>query len=81
MGLLGGRWIPLNFFPPVVANVFNLLPFMFLFSFPVQIFQGQISMGQILRSTAIEIFWLGLFLFIGKVLWKAGVKKYEAYGQ
>jgi ABC-type uncharacterized transport system permease subunit len=38
-------------------------------------------MGQILRSTAIEIFWLGLFLFIGKVLWKAGVKKYEAYGQ
>jgi len=81
MGLLGGRWIPLSFFPPVIANFLGLLPFSFLFNFPIKVFQYQVSIPQMTTAILVETTWLGIFLFIGNFLWKRGIRKYEAYGR
>ena len=80
MGLLGGRWVPLSFFPPAIAGLLGLMPFSFLFSFPIRVFQQQVSFSQMSTALVVEIAWLGLLLFIGKNTWEMGVKKYEAYG-
>ncbi|MDP1743496.1 MAG: ABC-2 family transporter protein [Candidatus Amesbacteria bacterium] len=80
MGLLGGRWIPLSFFPPLAISVLEQLPFTYLFNFPLKIFQQQVSVGQMGRALFVGIIWLTSFLIIGNITWKKGVEKYEAYG-
>lgn len=80
MGLLGGRWIPLSFFSVTTLKILELLPFTFLFSFPLKVFQQQVTIGQMQKALIIEIVWLGIFLLIGNITWKKGVRKYEAYG-
>lgn len=80
IGLVGGKWIPLSIFPIAFTGLVSLLPFKYLFNFPVRVFQGQIPSDQIFRAIITEAVWLGLFLWLGKIFWKLGLKGYEAYG-
>lgn len=81
MTILGGFWIPLNLFPENIQAVLNLLPFRFLYYYPVQVFQGKVDLSQIYREFTIEIFWVVLFGMFIKFLWDKGIEKYEGVGK
>lgn len=80
-GILGGLWVPLELFPKNIYSILNLLPFKYLYSFPVSIYQGKISGYELLFPLIVQLIWvLVLTLVIGYV-WKKGVINYESYGR
>lgn len=81
MWIFGGRWIPVSLFPLALIAVVNILPFKYLFSYPVAIFQGNINLNEIYQTFFLQGVWILVLLLLGKVLWNLGIKKYEAYGK
>jgi len=81
IGLVGGKWFPLSILPPAVFVIFNLMPFKYLFNFPITVFLGQVQPDEVVKSIGMETIWIALILFAGSYLWKKGIKKYEAYGR
>lgn len=81
MSLLGGMLLPINFFPEHFRNIINLLPFRFMYAFPIEIYLKQISPKTILVSFAVAIFWILIIYKIYKIAWQKGIKIYTGYGQ
>jgi len=80
MGFLGGLYLPLSFFPEKLASALNLLPFRYLYSFPVSIYLGQLSSIEMFIGFGISIAWLALLFFACKIIWHFGLKQYNAFG-
>ena len=77
---LSGRWLPLDFFGPLVT-VFKLLPFSYAFYFPIQILiDPTLGPADIKRILLLELFWTLLFFLAGLTLWKKGLKHFESVG-
>ena len=78
--ILGGRDLPLGIFPLWLQGVAFVLPFRYIFSFPIEIYFDKLSSSQILQGFLIQMFWTVVCVFIYKWLWKRGVRKYTAFG-
>ncbi|MCA9392240.1 ABC-2 family transporter protein [candidate division WWE3 bacterium] len=77
---LGGGSLPLSFFPDWLVSIINLLPFRYLYAFPIEVYLGRLSTVQIITGLLQGVFWLfALLMFFGFV-WRRGVRAYEAYG-
>lgn len=78
--ILGGMWVPISFFPQILQQVLDYLPFKYEFYFTVMVFQGKLTLSQIYRGLIIETMWvLGLILVL-KYVWEKGISKFESYG-
>jgi ABC-2 type transport system permease protein len=79
--LLGGKRIPLAFFPAVVLSVNKLLPFQFIYFVPVEYLLGKRHLN---TNTIQDLFsiciWVVIFLIASSFLYRKGVKKYGAFG-
>ena len=80
---LSGYLFPLDFFgtrAPWVVTVAHALPFYLMNGFPVEMMLGQHSVAVIAHHLARQ--WLYVFGFFGATLltWRAGMKRYNAYG-
>lgn len=77
--LLNGSMIPLDLFPEwfMVFNTYS--PFQFPIFIPIQAFLGRIESW----STVLLVAGVWILIFIGLItlLWKLGIKKYEAVGR
>lgn len=80
IALLGGGWIPLAFFPAVFLSIINLLPFKFLYSFVISLFQGKIPLKELPMDFVICAFWVISLWLLGRHFFAKGVRRYEAYG-
>lgn len=82
MGLFifGGQGIPISFFSKTLIQLVNLLPFRYIFSFPLEIFTHRLDMSGILVGFGLQISWLVTFWIIGKILWRRGLRVYSSYG-
>jgi ABC-2 type transport system permease protein len=78
--LLGGMWAPINLFPPIFQKIMSYLPFQYLYFHPIQIYQGKISVSPALHGMAIESVWILVLGIVIVILWKRGLKRYEAFG-
>ncbi len=79
-GLLGGSWVPLDFFKPIY-NLLKFLPFSYIFYFPSRILiDDTIEIQTIYQIMLIQITWTLLFSLFSLFLWKKGLKKYESVG-
>lgn len=79
-GFLGGSWLPLDFFGPF-TNILKLLPFSYIFYFPIQIIiDSNLNSLDIIKILSIEAVWVILLSFIGQILWKKGIKHFESVG-
>ncbi len=78
--LLGGVTVPLLILPVWAFNLIKLLPFRYIVSFPIEIFQGLISDQDILKGFAISGGWLILEIIALSIIFKYGLRKYEAVG-
>jgi len=77
---LGGGWLPLSLLPLGISRVAGFSPFGLSLSFPTRLFQGKIDSGEMIISFALQYLWIFIFYLLISVLWKKGIRKYEAVG-
>lgn len=77
---LSGWIAPLALFPPVIRQVAQWLPFRSALSFPLEILTGQISGPQIVLGFGITTAWFLFFWIVYRMLWRRGLRRYEAVG-
>ncbi len=77
---LGGYLVPLRVMPDLLRGIANELPFRCMLSVPVEIGAGQAGpelwAGLLLRQTA----WLAVAVLLAVKVWRAGLKRYGAFG-
>lgn len=79
--LLSGAYLPLDLIPPFIKRLLFLSPFPTMIYGPVKAYLGQLSPHEcwiLLLTQWIWILFFGVSVFI---LWKRGVRIYEAYGR
>jgi ABC-2 type transport system permease protein len=73
--------MPLAFLPDWLERIASMLPFAYMIYFPVIAFEGKLTLIELLQILGVQCVWIGVFFFVYKALWRAGLKKYTAVGQ
>jgi len=75
-----GAIIPVDLFPTWLQVINNLLPFKFITYFPVAIALNKIDGQELYFQFLVGFCWLIILFFVNQLIFKNGVKKYEAIG-
>jgi ABC-2 type transport system permease protein len=78
--LLSGYLVPLDLFPDWVRTLTYVLPFRYMLGFPVEVLIGTAPQGEILRGLAIEWSYCAGCFALALVVWRAGVRRFGAFG-
>jgi ABC-2 type transport system permease protein len=78
--LLSGYLVPLELFPTWVRGLADLLPFRYTLGFPVEILIGMSSDADIGRGLAIQFAYGAAAAAVALALWRAGVRRFGAFG-
>ena len=78
---LAGTAFPLDIFPQSVTALLKLLPTSYLIYFPAQIYLGRLGSEEIVQGLIIMLLWLGILVFLSRIIWKKGLQIYGAYGR
>ncbi|MDP3888690.1 MAG: ABC-2 family transporter protein [bacterium] len=81
MEFLAGGLFPLNILPQAVFNVLKFLPFSYVLFFPLNVYLGNLSYQEIFMGLGIAIFWIVIIYQTVKIMFKAGLKEYAAWGR
>lgn len=79
-GLLGGQLLPLSVFPSALQPLLDVLPFRFLFAFPVEVLTGRVGVGDWALGMGLAALWLGAFRLLGAWVWRRGSLVYSGAG-
>jgi ABC-2 type transport system permease protein len=80
MIFLSGAWIPLWFFPGILRDIIDFLPFNLIYYVPLTIYLHKISYGVSWLLIIKQLVWLFIFVMVEKVVWKKAVKKIVVQG-
>ena len=80
MLFLSGQMAPLTLLPRPLQAIAAVLPFRWTTSFPVELLLGRISFTQALIGMGVQVAWLGLWIVLLRMVWRAGVRVYGAVG-
>ena len=75
-----GTFIPLTLFAPGWQRLFNLLPFKFIVSVPVNVLMGRMQYFEIFSNLAGALFWILLLAGCATLLMHRGLKHFSAVG-
>src|SRR5207237_8277601 len=75
-----GYLVPLDLFPKAVQQVALVLPFRFLLSFPVELMLGKVARMDALALLGAQWAYVAAALVATNLVWRAGVRRYSAYG-
>ena len=78
--LLGGLMLPLSVFPDWARQVLELLPFQYLFYFPVMTLMGSIEPAVWARGLAVGLAWCVVLWLVGRLVWSRGTRTYTGVG-
>lgn len=78
--VFSGYTVPLELFPPAIGAVIDWLPFRFLLSFPVEVMLGLIDREEMVWAFALQWIYVSAFAGVAQALWRAGLRRYSAYG-
>ena len=78
--LFGGFLLPLSLFPDAAREVLDLLPFAYLFYYPVQTLLGRLSPEEWLTGMGIMAVWCLLVALLGAWVWARGHRVYTGVG-
>jgi ABC-2 type transport system permease protein len=78
--ILSGYLFPLEMAPASVVPILELLPFRSMLAVPTEIAAGQLRGAPSLQAVALQAAWLVVFILIARAVWRAGVRRYEAFG-
>jgi ABC-2 type transport system permease protein len=80
---LSGYLFPLDFFAhraPWVAQAARLLPFYAMNGFPIELLLGLRGRAEMMHALMIQWSYVAVLLAATLLLWRAGMKRYNAYG-
>jgi ABC-2 type transport system permease protein len=77
---LSGTIFPLDILPGWLQPFVKWSPFTYEMFFPVQVAMERIQGRAMWEGLAIQAGWLVVFYFVAGVVWRAGVRKYQAVG-
>ena len=78
--LLGGTYLPLWIYPPLLKQILAFLPFQGLSYTPVAIFVGQIGLNQVPRVLVVQIAWLAILVAGSRRLYAVALKRLAVQG-
>ncbi len=78
--LLSGYLFPLDLLPAPLARVVVLLPFRSMLATPTEIAAGQLTGVAAVEAIALQAGWTIVFALVARAIWRAGVRRYEAFG-
>ena len=81
MLMISGQYIPIRLFPEKVLAIIKWTPIPYLVDLPVSIATGIIPQNQWGPNIGISFAWCLILTSISFVIYKIGIRGYEAYGQ
>jgi ABC-2 type transport system permease protein len=78
--ILGGTYLPLWIFPPILGPIVLLLPFCGITYIPLSILVGEVNIQQIPMRIGLQIIWLILLAFLSRFIYGIAVKKLAVQG-
>jgi ABC-2 type transport system permease protein len=75
-----GQIAPLDLLPGPFRLIANLLPFRWGLAFPVELFLGRLSPREALIGFGAQLIWLALTVVALRLVWRAGLRRYSAFG-
>jgi ABC-2 type transport system permease protein len=78
--LFAGYTIPLELLPPWLWEIARWLPFRFLLSFPVEVILGLAEGSAVWLGLGMQLVWTVVFCVAAQLFWRAGLRRYAAYG-
>jgi len=76
--ILGGGMFPLDLFGEKAMFILKFLPFGYVIYFPLKIVVGGAAWPEIISGVLAQIAWILVLLFLSKIVWRSGIKKYIA---
>ena len=77
---VGGQVAPVALLPGAIKAVAVVLPFRYTLGFPIEVFIGSLGSAELALGFALQAGWLVFGLVLMRVLWRSGVKQYQAVG-
>jgi ABC-2 type transport system permease protein len=78
---LSGATFPIDIFPNIIYQILRLTPFPYLIFMPIKIYLGNFNYSMVGQSLLIGFIWCLILGRIAIVVWKKGLKVYEAAGR
>lgn len=75
-----GRLAPLEFFPQPIQTLAAALPFRWMLAFPVELVLGRLSPQETLTGVGVQLAWIVIGLLLIRVVYRAGIRRYAAFG-
>ena len=77
---LAGQLSPLSLLPGWLQTVASISPFRWMLSFPVELLLGRVSETAVRNGLIVQFVWLLLSFTAVNLIWRAGVRRYSAFG-
>jgi len=78
--LLGGQILPLAFFPGILGQIAQSLPFAAIYSTPLQIYIGTLPRSQWAAAFEAQVMWLGVFALCSYLIWRLAARRVVVQG-
>ena len=78
--LLAGQVAPMAVLPPLMQQIAMVLPFRYMLGFPVEILTDQLDAAGLALGFTVQLAWVAVALTLSIVLWRRGLRLYEAVG-
>ena len=78
--IFSGYLIPLEVLPAWIRGATRVLPFRYMLGFPVEALIGLETQAGALRELAVQWGYVGFFFGVSLLVWRAGVRRFAAYG-
>lgn len=75
-----GGYFPLSLLPAGIATVAGFLPFAYSFYVPAQLYLKKMTIQEGMIGLAVQVGWIVILSLLMNIIWKRGLKKYEATG-
>lgn len=79
--VFGGFVLPLGLLPSAIENIATILPFSYMFYFPILSAQGSLSVQVSLWIIGRQLVWLSIMICLYRMMWKKGILKFSGVGQ
>lgn len=80
LSFLGGCIVPIDLMPGWLQHLSAVLPFKYGNYFTTKVLMGKMSVDETLFGLAIQAFWIFAMFGIARIVWRRGIKRYQAYG-
>lgn len=77
---ISGQMFPLDFLDPWLGETLKYLPFKYLAYFPATVFLGRTTGAEMWIDLLVEFGWAIAFVVLARCLYRAGLRRYSAFG-